>query len=116
MVEIIEKREIYIQDPPIRGKVIREKRGWDLLNQEINRSNIKRYPYKQIFGITLTKQILFYREQGLSHEATFFKIINDPRIQKYLENYPLEESNLLDNIKISISARYAESKNYERED
>lgn len=83
---------------------------WEFVEEQINRSKIKRYPYKAILGKSLTTYVLECRDAGLSSTQTILRLLQERSIQTYLSLYPFEEDNFKKNIEISVRARYSEEK------
>lgn len=83
---------------------------WEFIKTNIERSTIKRYPYKQLLGISLTNYILQCKKQGLSSHETIRKIINENDIMLYMMDNEHEAQKLYDNIKISVCARFSEER------
>lgn len=83
---------------------------WDEVNEKIKISRIKRMPWKEIFGESLTARIHRLRNKGHNSDETFSILIRSITLKSYCEKNPLEVPKLLDNLKISICARYGESK------
>jgi hypothetical protein len=82
---------------------------WDVVDDQIERSKIKRYPWKKVIGRSLTQEILFLKKKGLNVKETFEKLINDQRIESFIIDHESEAKNILKNIEISVHARYGEN-------
>lgn len=80
--------------------------NWDKLNCIIEQSNIKRYNWKQIFGVSLTDLITQYKKKGFSAERTYISI-NDNLCAMGYNDYKMFE-----NVKISTFARFCEQSSY----
>lgn len=85
---------------------------WNTIEEQIERSKIKRYPYKLMLGESLTKYLVRCLEDGLSSSQSFNNIINTSGVKMYLFENPQEVENFKKNLWISICARYSESKSY----
>jgi len=83
--------------------------NWDNVNEQIKRSNIKRYKWDEIIGESLTKRILKLRKKELEPSETIETISRLPGVTNFLETYPNEEQNMLKNIRINVHARYGEN-------
>ena len=83
---------------------------WDEVNQKIEISKIKRYPWKKMLGESLTARIHRLRNKGHNSDETYSILIRNPNIIKYINKNPLEAEKLLENLKISVCARFGESK------
>ena len=82
---------------------------WDEIQKHIDRSNIKRYNWKLIFGESLSKHILRYKMQGLNTKETYDAIMNDPIIEKLTKFFPDKAKRLKAKLKISVFARFGEN-------
>lgn len=102
--KLIKEKPKYIQN---------DSEDWKEVNKEIERSNIKRYKWKQILGETLTKVILQIRKDNFDAEETIRFISNSNEVKDFLEKYPSEKENMMKNIKINVYARYGENKTAE---
>lgn len=80
---------------------------WDVVNEQISRSGIKRISWKPIFGETLTKVISGYYAEEFDADKTF-ETIKAILISKGFS--VANNSKMFDNLKISVCARYAEIK------
>lgn len=83
---------------------------WDVINEEIDHSRIKRFPYKTIFGETLTSRITNYRLNGLTKEAVYDLIKKD--IQDLLTEEGKTE--VYKRLWISVCARFGEQKSFKK--
>jgi hypothetical protein len=83
---------------------------WDEVNKKIEISKIKRMPWKKILGESLTARIHRLRNKGHNSDETYSILIRNPLIQKFCDENPNEVKKVLENLKISICARYGESK------
>lgn len=82
---------------------------WDVVNEQIERSKIKRINWKALLGDSLTKIILRKKMSGLTAEETIKLIWDDPNIQEFVKLNPNRRGYLYERIKISVSSRYAEN-------
>ena len=90
-------------------ETIEPERNWDVIKEQIDKSKIKRYPWKKILGNSLTEEILILRKQGNTAEETFNILKNNSEINKFIENCGLEGKKVIENIRISVHARYGEN-------
>lgn len=90
------------------------KADWDFVDEKIQQSKIKRYPWKDIFGTSLTQEILRLKKEGCDSEQVFQIIYRDITFQKFLLNNPTERTKILENIRTSIHARFAENNTAEK--
>jgi len=88
--------------------------NWDDINNQVKRSNIKRYKWDKILGESLTKRILKLRNKEVSAEETIKIISNLKGVSDFLKENPREETNLLKNLRINVHARYGENKTSEK--
>ena len=83
---------------------------WAFIEKQIERSKIKRYPYKSILGKALTNFILECKERGLSSSETMGGIMAHRGIKNFLLYFPEEQENLSKNVYIGVCARYSEER------
>lgn len=86
-----------------------EDTNWDDVNEQIEKSGIKRYPWKKIFGSSLTRVILRLKKHGFTSSETILEIGKDPFLRDFLERNHNEREKILENIRISVHARYGEN-------
>jgi hypothetical protein len=82
---------------------------WDVVDEAIERSKIKRYDWNKIFGKSLTQEILYLKKSGLTVDDTFEELKQDIRVSKFIDENKKEKSKILENLKISVHARYGEN-------
>lgn len=82
---------------------------WGEIDEAIERSKIKRYDWKDIFGRSLTQEILFLKKEGLDVKKTFHVLSKDPRVLKFIENKNREKTKIIENLRISVHARFGEN-------
>jgi hypothetical protein len=82
---------------------------WDVVDEAIERSKIKRYDWKGVFEKSLTQEILVLKKQGYDVEETFKLLCKDERVQKFLDENKREKTKILENLKISTHARFGEN-------
>lgn len=83
---------------------------WDEVNKKIESSRIRRMPWKKILGESLTARIHKIKNKGHNSDETYSILVRNPAIGTYCRNNPLEAQRLLENLKISVCARFGESK------
>lgn len=83
---------------------------WERVSQEIEKSKIKRYPYKRLLGESLTNYILRNKEEGLNSSQVIGAVLREQGIKIYLFENPQEKENLLKNIEIGVYARFSEER------
>lgn len=81
---------------------------WEVVNQQIQRSKIRRFPYKMWLGESLTNYILKCKRKGLSSHQTIARLLRENTIIKYLEKNRFFTHKLQENIRISVCARFSE--------
>jgi hypothetical protein len=82
---------------------------WDTINENIDRSKIKRYDWNLVFGRSLTQEILSLKLVGHNVDETFEIIKKDQRFIEFLQINKKEADRILDNLKISVHARFGEN-------
>lgn len=80
--------------------------NWGIVNEQIERSNIFRMPWKKILGRSLTEYILKLKFKGHTSEETMKIMLNHPKI-KEMQGRLREIA--IKNIRISVAARYGEN-------
>ena len=93
---------------------IEPERNWNVIKEQIDKSKIKRYPWKRILGNSLTEEILRLKKEGLTAEQTIKNISNNENIKRFVEN--TGENKALENIRISVHARFGENNTAHRID
>lgn len=83
---------------------------WEEINKKVEISKIKRFPWKKMFGETLTARIHRLKNKGHNSDEVYSILIRNPNVIKYINSNPLSAEKLLDNLKISVCARFGESK------
>jgi len=83
---------------------------WDIINNQIKRSKIKRVNWKEILGMSLTKAILLLKKENLSALECYTTLRDGTKIKQYLIHHFSEKEKILTNLYISVNARYGESK------
>jgi len=87
----------------------------EIVNEEIEYSKIKRYPWKRLLGIVLTKYVIYLYLEGFSLQEIKDKVFNDKEINTFIQNNQKEKENIVKNINITISSQFCEIKNMEEE-
>lgn len=88
---------------------------WDVIDKQIERTKIKRYPYKKFLGMSLTNFILNCKEMGMCSSQCMGEIMASNGIKQFLLYFPEEKENLSKNVYISVCARYSEERMRGRE-
>lgn len=99
MMDILEKT-----DPAMPKSEI-----WGVVDEAIERSKIKRYSWHKIFGKSLTQEILLLKKEGFGVGRTFEALSKDLRVENLINEFPLERNKILNNLKISVHARFGEN-------
>jgi hypothetical protein len=83
------------------------------IEKQIERSKIKRYPYKEYLGESLTSYCNKCFYMGLNTSQVLGLILKEVGIKNLIFDYGVkEEFNILKNLNISVCARYTEYKRY----
>lgn len=82
---------------------------WREIDDQIERSTIRRYNWNGVFGHSLTKEILRLKKTGLDVEDCFNELLNNDRVIRFLDENEIEAKNIVKNLKISVHARYREN-------
>lgn len=83
---------------------------WPVVQEQIDRSKIKRYPYKSILGKSLTSLILEIKGEGLSSSQCQAQVMSHTGMINFLLIFPEEKEKIAQNVYISVCARYSEEK------
>lgn len=83
---------------------------WIVINEQIERSKIIRIKWKKVIGMSLTKAILLLKKDGLTSEECFVMLRDESKITPFIKSQFEMREKILQNLKISVSARYGESK------
>lgn len=83
---------------------------WDVVNEQIERSKIRRVNWKGILGMSLTRAILELKKEGLTSGECFDVLKNGTKIKGFIETHFSAREKVIENLRISVSARYGESK------
>ncbi len=106
--------EIYERTNYIENDLKSDDPIWGVINEAIEKSKIKRYRWKAFFDKSLTRVILELKNKGLNPQQTFQEIIKREKIQKFIEQHSSEKNKMLENIRISVHARYGENNTAEK--
>ena len=83
---------------------------WDEVDQQIEKSTIKRYNWNKVFDRSLTQEILNLKKAGLDVETAYQELLQDVRVGDFIDDHPKgEKKKILENLKISVHARYGEN-------
>ena len=83
---------------------------WIVIKEQIERSKITRIKWKKIFGMSLTQAILLFKKDGLTSEECFIMLRDESKLTPFIESHFEMRTKILNNLKISVSARYGEAK------
>ncbi len=108
----INKQELRLLDTIHQINTPTRPRGyiWGVVDEAIERSKIKRYDWNGVFGKSLTQEILLLKKDGLGVGRTFEALSKDERVLKFIEDHKTEKKKILENLKISVHARFGETK------
>ena len=87
---------------------------WSEIDEQIERSTIRRYDWNNFFGHSLTKEILRLKKSGLDVDDTFTELLNNDRVIRFLDENEVEAKNIVKNLKISVHARFGENNTAKR--
>jgi hypothetical protein len=88
---------------------------WGVINKAIEKSRNKRYNWNLILnGNTLTKEIQLLMKSGKNVNEAYKSLVTDPRIKRFIADFPFEQENLLNVLEISVHARYGEHNSAKR--
>lgn len=82
---------------------------WGEIDDAIERSKIKRYDWDAVFGKSLTQEILLLKKKGSSVKEAFEFLKTDLRVLAFIEEDKRQKKKILNNLKISVHARYGEN-------
>jgi len=82
---------------------------WDHIDDQIEKSTIRRYDWNNVFGHSLTKEILRLKKQDFNVEDTLTELLNNDRVIRFLDENEIEAANIVKNLKISVHARFGEN-------
>lgn len=107
-----ERCQIRIVESDGKKKFVKYKKDsqiWDVIKDQISKSNIKRYNWDLIFGESLTKTILRHKMAGRSAVEAYHIILEHPMVLKITTFFPEHKARLSEKIYISVCARYGEN-------
>lgn len=87
---------------------------WDVVNGAIERSKIVRIKWKSILGVSLTRAILELKRENLSSKEVFHVLLHGSKITEYLNTHFSAREKIIENLRISVSARFGESATEEK--
>ena len=87
---------------------------WGVVDEAIERSKIKRYDWAEVFGRSLTQEILLLKKEGKDVKETYEILCKDEKVLKFIESKKREKRKILDNLRISVHARYGENNTSEK--
>ena len=83
---------------------------WIVVNEQIERSKITRIKWKKILGVSLTRAILELKKEGLNSQEVFHILLNGSKLTEFINTHLDAKEKIIENLKISVSARFGESK------
>jgi len=87
--------------------------GDEVIDKAINKSKIRRFPWNQVLGMTLTKAIHICRNNGMNVNETFFELRKNENLLKFIKDNPILRNKIIENLEISVHARFGESNSAE---
>lgn len=96
---------ITVAHPPEKTK----DKIWGEIDDQIEKSTIRRYDWNNVFGHSLTKEILRLKKSGFNVEDTLTELLNNDRVIRFLDENEVEAKNIVKNLKISVHARFGEN-------
>lgn len=82
---------------------------WDEINKQVERSTIERYNWKKVFGNSLTQEILKLKKAGHDVAEAYKVLKEDKQVINFLDENKGKKRKILENLKISVHARYGEN-------
>lgn len=92
----------------------KEDEVWGKINEVVEKTRIKRYNWNNVFGNSLTKEILRLKKTGMDVEETYKSLSKDQRVLNFIDLHKREKKKILENLKISVHARYGENETAKR--
>lgn len=83
---------------------------WIVVNEQIERSKITRIKWKKILGVSLTRAILELKKEGLTSQECFTVLKDGSKLTDFINTHFSAREKVIENLRISVSARYGESK------
>jgi len=87
---------------------------WDVVEDNIDRSHIKRFNYKRILGESLTAIVTKLKMQKYTSSDIKETIFQLPSVQNFLLHNPNVKEKFIENVNISVSSRCAEQNTLEK--
>lgn len=111
LIDKINKEELRFGDTirQLNTPAMPQDEVWGEIDAAIERSTIKRYNWKEVFGNSLTEEILRIKNTGADVKETFETIKKDKRVINFIEQNKREKRKILENLKISVHARFGEN-------
>lgn len=81
---------------------------WEVVNENIEKSSIKRFNYKSIIGESLTSFVTKMKMQGMDSKEIKKTIMELPSVQNFLMFNAGSRNDFEKNVSISVSSRCAE--------
>lgn len=114
LLQRINKDELRFVETLIKDKteVKKEKNQdevWGVVDEAIERSTIKRYDWNKVFGGSLTQEILRIKKEGHNVKEAFEILQKRKEVTDFIDKNKREKTKILENLKISVHARYGEN-------
>jgi hypothetical protein len=87
---------------------------WDVIEKQIERSKIRRYPYKLYLGESLSSYIYRLFSEGLDTNEVLNTIIHNENMLRLIKDHETEKDNILKNLYICVCARASEYSRFNR--
>lgn len=81
---------------------------WNVVQEQIRISGVKRFPYKALLGVSLTKHILKFRGLGWCVRSVYYDILVHPNVLVFLNDNPGLKDEFKKKLWISVCARFSE--------
>lgn len=81
---------------------------WEIVKDNVERSKIKRFNYKDILGESLTSFVTRFKLLGFNSKEIKQTIMGMHRVKFFLLNNPSLKNEFIKNVGISVSSRCAE--------
>ena len=87
---------------------------WGIIGDSIKKSKILRFPWNDILGMSLTKAIHICRNNGKDVNETYKELATNENVKEFIEKNKRRENKILENLEISVHARYGENNTAEK--
>lgn len=88
---------------------------WDVVKENVSRSKIKRFPYKELLGMSLTSFLVELKSRGLSAEEAFRVVLCHDNVRVFVSfSDELIVKHFKNSLWISVCSRFSESEMYKK--